>query len=153
MMCINREGALLIWTHNSLTQVHMREKKFVGEKKKLLLSLGFILYCFGIALGDRIYTKEVVGFSSLWFPRRNSLCYFILLCLYFFQWSYFYGYDEIMLNVWRSNITIKIITWYQSYPKISLCAVETNKSWKIGFPNSSTSLHKLTKKWAPYNFP
>ena len=66
MMFINREGAPLIWIHNSLNQVRMKEKeKFVGEKKKLLLSLGFILSWFGIALGDIIYTEEVVGFSPL----------------------------------------------------------------------------------------
>ena len=66
MMCINREGAPLIWTDNSLKQVHMREKKrFVREEKTLLLSLVFILSWFGIALGDGIYTKEVVGFSPV----------------------------------------------------------------------------------------
>ena len=77
MMCINREGTPLIWTHNSLKQVHMREKLF--------LSLGFILSWLGIALGDEIYTKEVVGFSPLWIPREKSLCSFVLLYLSFFQ--------------------------------------------------------------------
>ena len=85
-MCINREGTPLIWTYYSLKKVceREREKMFVGEKKKLLLSLGFILYWFGIALGDRIYTKEVVGFSPMWFPRINLCVIFVLLCLSFF---------------------------------------------------------------------
>ena len=53
MMGINKEGTPLIWTYNSLKKVCKREKKkFVGEKKKLLLSLGFILSWFGVALGE-----------------------------------------------------------------------------------------------------
>ena len=85
-MSINREGVPLIWTHTQLKQVRMTENKRIDrEEKKLLLSLGFILSWFEIALGDIIYTKEVIGFSPLWFPREKYLCSFVLLCLYFFQ--------------------------------------------------------------------
>ena len=53
----------------------MREEKLSQyERERLLMSgvhltvLGF--YCFGV---DSIF-EEVVGFSSLWFPRGKTLC-------------------------------------------------------------------------------
>ena len=36
-----------------------------------------------------------------------------------------YGYDVIIINVIRSCITIKNLTWYHIYPQIGLCATET----------------------------
>ena len=36
-----------------------------------------------------------------------------------------YGYVVMMLNVIRSNINIKNLTWYQSHPEIIHCAAET----------------------------
>ena len=69
-MSINREGASLIWTHFSLKQVCKREKEYArlgGEIVVIVFGVHSILV--GIALGDKIYTKEVVGFSPLWFPR------------------------------------------------------------------------------------
>ena len=36
-----------------------------------------------------------------------------------------YGYVVMMLNVIRSDITIKKLTWYQSHPERSHCAAET----------------------------
>jgi len=54
----NRQGETLIWIHNSLNQLRVREKeKLIGEKKKIIFPLGFILSCFGIELGKEIHTK------------------------------------------------------------------------------------------------
>ena len=36
-----------------------------------------------------------------------------------------YGYVVMLLNVLRSDITIKKSTWYQSHPERSHCAAET----------------------------
>ena len=36
-----------------------------------------------------------------------------------------YGYAVMMLNVIRSEITSKNLTWYQSHPERSHCAAET----------------------------
>ena len=36
-----------------------------------------------------------------------------------------YGYAAMMLNVLRSYITIKNLTWYQSHPERSHCAAKT----------------------------
>ena len=79
-MSINREGAPLIWTHFSLKQVHKRGKEeacWRGEIDLIVFCVLTILV--GIALSDIIYTKEVVGFSPLWFPRIN-LCVFCCCC-------------------------------------------------------------------------
>ena len=54
-----------------------------------------------------------------------NLC--VLLCgcaCLSFSDLFVYGYDVMMLNVLRSCITIKILTWYQRNPKISLCVAK-----------------------------
>ena len=59
-------------------------------------------------------------------PFSLNLC--VLLCgcdCLSFSDPFAYGYDVMMLNVIRSCITIKNLTWYQSYPERSLCAAET----------------------------
>ena len=56
----------------------------------------------------------------------------IILCVLLFGRAclsfsdpFVYGYDVMMLNVFRYCITIEILTWYHIYPKIILFAVET----------------------------
>ena len=49
----------------------MRERIAVGDH---ILSLGFTT-----AIGAHSISKEVVGFSPLWFPRGKSLCLFSLV--------------------------------------------------------------------------
>ena len=44
--------------------------------------------------------------------QDKSLCFFVWLCLSIFQWSFVYGYVVMMLNVIRSDITIKNLTHY-----------------------------------------
>ena len=69
-MSINREGVPLIWTHFSLKKVHKREKQESHWRGEIVtIVFGVYLILVGIALGDIIYTKEVVGFSFVWFPR------------------------------------------------------------------------------------
>ena len=41
-----------------------------------------------------------------------------------FNDHFVYGYDVMMLNVFRSCITIKILTWYQIHPEIIHCVAE-----------------------------
>ena len=62
-----------------------------------------------------------------------------------------------MLWLWWNDvkycITINILTWYNNYPERSLCAVEIDESWKLGFPIPGTSLHGLAEKGWPYKSP
>ena len=78
-------------------------------------------------IGRILYWGSFVGFSPLWFPKGN-LCVLLyslmLLHLSFFQWSFSYAYDVMMLNAFIYCISIKNLTWYQSYLERSLCAAE-----------------------------
>ena len=68
-MSINREGCPLILTHVTLKQMCKGEKEEARWRKEIIVVVfGVYPILVGIALGDRIYTKEVVGFSPLWFP-------------------------------------------------------------------------------------
>ena len=83
----------------------------------------FILYTFYFGKGAPIVVLGVLhctwlnsisrNFCWVFSPMRVSqdkyLCSFVWLCLYFFQWSFAYCYDVMMLNVLRSCITITII--------------------------------------------
>ena len=126
-MNINRWGASLIYTYLTLKycageREREREKESTMEDERLFLLLGFYTVLV------EFYTEEVLrGFLPCGFPEENIcvlLCSLVLLHLSFFQWSIAYGYDVMMLNVFRSCITIKNITWYQSHPERSLCAAE-----------------------------
>ena len=64
-------------------------------------------------------------FCWVFFPRINLS---VLLCgcaCLSFSDPFVYGYDVMMISVFRSYITIEILTWYQSHPERSLCAIET----------------------------
>ena len=53
----------------------MKKKKLVGLERKRLLLSGYHLTVFGALLfGVDSISKEVVGFSRLWFPRGKYLC-------------------------------------------------------------------------------
>ena len=62
--------------------------------------------------------KLLLGFS-----QDKSLCSFLCGCA-FLSYSDLlaYGYSVMMLNVLRSDITIKNLTWYQSHLERRNCA-------------------------------
>ena len=66
-------------THHSLSQVwRTSEEGNYWDKKSTVV--GEISYCFG---ADSL-SKEVAGFSPLWFPKKNSLCLLsLMMCLCF----------------------------------------------------------------------
>ena len=73
-----------------------------------------------------LYRGSFVGFSYSCRVSRINLC--VLLCgctCISFSDPFAYGYAVMMLNVIRSYITIKNLTWYHKYPEISLCAAKT----------------------------
>ena len=79
-MSINRGGAPLIWTQYSLEKVCMREKEEAHWRGEIIVIVfGVLTILVGVVLGDGIYTKEVVWFSPLWFPRINLYVLFMLL--------------------------------------------------------------------------
>ena len=122
-MNINRWGTSLIVTHLTLKHcAHTRERvrEYTEAEEQL-----FLLLRFYTILGWIIYWGIFAGFSPLWFPWGKSLCFLVLLHLSFFQWSFAYGYDVMILNVFRYCITIKNRTWYQIYTERSLCVAET----------------------------
>ena len=48
----------------------------------------------------KFYTEEFLrGFLPCGFREEKYLCSIVLLYLSFFQWSFAYGYDVMMLNV------------------------------------------------------
>ena len=72
-------------------------------------------------------SPKITSFGLLGFSQDKYLCSFFLCgCAYLsFSDILAYGYDVIMLNVIRSEITIKNSTWYHIYHERSLCATET----------------------------
>ena len=106
-------------SHTQVLRWRERERVYCGRWATILVVVG--LHC----LRQILYQGSFAGFSPLRFPRGKYFCSLVLLHLSFFQWSFAYGYDVIMINVFRSDITIKNIAWYQRYPKIILCASET----------------------------
>ena len=85
-----------------------REKELWLEKKEDQ-SFGFYLLYF---LG--IYIEEAFArFFPLGFFQDKSLCSFLCGCACLsFNDLLAYGYAVMMLNVLRSDITIKNLTWY-----------------------------------------
>ena len=91
-------------THASYLQiegaVHLR------ERKQLVLYMGSYT-----VLDWSIYRGIFARFSPQWgFSMINFCVLFVLLCFSFFQWSLCFGL-----------ITPKILTWYQSQPRIRHC--------------------------------
>ena len=78
--------------------------------------MGFTFYLFGAS----ILRKLLLGFS-----QDKFLCFFLCgcACLYFSD-LLAYGYAVMMLNVIRSDITIKNLTWYQIHPERILCVAK-----------------------------
>ena len=101
-------------------RVRVRERVYCVRGEYIIV-LGVLHYTW--------YNSISRNFCWVFSPMRVSedkyVCSFVLLYLYFFQWSFAYGYDVMMRNIFISCITIKNITWYQSHPEISLCAAET----------------------------
>ena len=59
-----------------------------------------------------IYIEEAFAwFFSLGFSQDKSLCSFCVVVLVYIS-MIAYGYGVVMLNVLRSDITIKNSTWY-----------------------------------------
>ena len=73
------------------------------------------------------YMEEVfAGFTSPWqFPRINLCVLFCGCACLSFSDLFAYCNTVMMLNVIRSDITIKNLTWYHNYLEISLCASKT----------------------------
>ena len=102
-MCINREGAPLIWTHYSLKQVCKREKERERgslERRSSFFCLWGLSYL-GLAL--HLVTKSILNKLLGFLPcdyREKNICV-ILSCCDFISFSdpISYGYDEMMLNV------------------------------------------------------
>ena len=110
----------LIWTHTQLCIMHRRER-YIYLLEGGTPIWGLVLYFF-IHIIQR---KFCWVFLLLQVFQDKSLCSFVRLHLSIFQWYFAYGYAVMMLNVIRSDITIKNLTWYQSYPERSLCTTET----------------------------
>ena len=92
------------YTHSLVQRIREREKELSLEKKEDQ-SFGFYLLSFG-----GIYIEGAfAGFFPLGFSQDKSLCSFLYgcACLYFSD-ILDYGYAVMMLNVLRSDITIKI---------------------------------------------
>ena len=99
-MSTNRGGDSLISTHLTLKQGNMKEKEYACWRREIyVVFFGVYLILVGIGLGDKIYTKEVVGFSPLWFPGINICVIFMLLYFIYSSDPIPYGYDVMMLNV------------------------------------------------------
>ena len=110
----------LIWTHTHLCIAHRRERKryMLGEGVHVS---GIILYFLYI-----LYRGSFSGFSSPWGFPRIILCVLLCGCAFLsFSDPFSHGYIVMMLNVIRSDIMIKNLTWYQIYPKIILCIAKT----------------------------
>ena len=72
---INRSEALLIYTH-TLTQLgHMSEREGAGirERDNCCQKIIFMFSGFTFSIGAHSISKEVVGFSPLWFPQGKYL--------------------------------------------------------------------------------
>ena len=56
------------------------EENILGLDKKKTTAVGSASYCFGVLpfCADSIF-EEVAGFSPLWFPEENSLCFLSLV--------------------------------------------------------------------------
>ena len=55
-----------------------------------------------------------------------------------------YGYAVMMINVLRSDITIKNSTWYQSHPERRHCAAEEARaSYVLGLSPQSINKRRL----------
>ena len=86
----------------------MREREKELEEKEDQSSRFYLLSFWGI------YIEEAfVGFFPLGFSQDKSLCSFLCGCACLsFSDLLAYGYTVMMLNVLRSYITIKNLTWY-----------------------------------------
>ena len=63
---------------------------------------------FTAAIGAHSISNEIAGFSPLWFPRGKIFVFFLCGCACLsFSDLLAYGYAVMMLNVIRSDITIK----------------------------------------------
>ena len=71
-------------TLHTQASVHEREEEAAWTREEVVVVFGVYLILVDIALVDIIYTKEVAGFSPLWFLRRNLCVLFVLLCSSFF---------------------------------------------------------------------
>ena len=113
----------LIWTHTQLCIMHKREREREREIRWREAHLSGVLFCTFLYI---LYRGIFLGFSySCGFSRINLcvlLCGCTCLC---FSDPFSYGYDVMMLNVIRFDITIKNLSWYHKYPEISLCAAKT----------------------------
>ena len=62
----------------------MREENVSQCERERLLLFGDHLTIFGFTFGADSISKEVAGFSPLWFPEENSLCLLsLVMCLCF----------------------------------------------------------------------
>ena len=108
-------------THLCILQEREIEREYIVEEEQLFLFLEFTLYLV------EFYTKEFCRVFSFVVSSRKIFVFYCVVVLVFivfisvFLCLWLWCYDD---KCFISCITIKNITWYQTYPKKNLCAIE-----------------------------
>ena len=133
MKGINREAPSLIYTHLTLTQVHMRERERQRRRIDsfeyfLLLGL-FILWH---SLFDCTILRKFAGFSPLWFSRWKYLCLVYLLYLIHLVYLLFFQInivDHLIISKEKLTFDKEVFLGYAMNPlkKIVLKVIPTKR--------------------------